>query len=149
MKLNWLFQIIMCRVFCIPFYRRLADYIKKTKYTTRCSAKSSTIYIEQFIEIRRNKFLIGVEKWSFRSVEYWPHRVLHFFRKRKVHNWNKLYFVDCRAFHAASYSIFCFFTKTYLLIKRWNKEKGISWLHRNKWCFHSVENWSHKISLFF
>ena len=33
-------------------------------------------------------------------------------RNTKVHNYNKLLFVDCRAFHAASFCIFSFFQIT-------------------------------------
>ncbi len=35
--------------------------------------------------------------------------------------------MDCRAFHAASCGVFCFFlNKRYQVIKRWNKQK---WIH--------------------
>jgi hypothetical protein len=37
------------------------------------------------------------------------HTEFCFFWKQKLHNQNRLYFVDCRAFHAVSSGVLCFF----------------------------------------
>ena len=46
----------------------------------------------------------------FRNGENWSQRVLLFW-KQKVYNSNKLYFVDGRASHAASFGTFRFLIK--------------------------------------
>jgi hypothetical protein len=63
--------------FCISFFRRLIRFIKKTKYTTRCSVQSSTIYkvklflIVYFLFSNKAQFSANI----FRSVEIWFRRI--------------------------------------------------------------------------
>jgi len=81
-------------------------YYLKTKYTKRYSVKSSTIYKKPLILIvcfLFSKFCVI----NFHRCESWSHRIW-LFLKQKVYNENKLFFVNYRTFHAASYGIFVF-----------------------------------------
>ena len=60
--------------------------LKKTKYTTRCSVKSSTVYKEQFIlfvyfYVQKNSKFCEI---SFRNGENWSHRVLLFLKTKSI-----------------------------------------------------------------
>jgi len=71
--------------FCISFFHHLIRFIKKTKYTARCSVQSSTIYKVKFILmvyfLFSNKAKFSAN--AFRSVEIWSRRIFVDFEHKK------------------------------------------------------------------
>ena len=82
----------------------------KKKIHYKMQRESSTISRQQFILIMSSFFSIKIPNSLdyFRSVENWSLRILYILKKKDTTN---ISFVnaDCRAFHAATSGIFCYF----------------------------------------
>jgi hypothetical protein len=71
--------------------------------------KSSTICIIKLISIM---YVLFSKKPKLCTTKFLIDRTeFCFFRKQNIHSLNKVFDVDCRAFHAASYGIWCFLIK--------------------------------------
>lgn len=102
----------------------LTKFYLKTNYTRRCSVKSYTIY---------NVKLMLIVHVLFRNKQYSERPILDspksspenfaFWKKAKWFSWDKLLFVICRVFRAASFAIFCFFEKKVFGEKKMKYEK--------------------------
>ena len=76
---------------------------------------------------------------------FWSHTILLILKTKSAYIQNKLFVVNCRAFHVASCGIFCFILiKQIRWLKRWNKKKWIRSVPKSD-LVRSVKNWSHKI----
>jgi hypothetical protein len=64
-----------------------------------------------------------------------------FFCRQKLDNQSRLFFINCRAFHAAYFDIVCFFFYSRILSdKKLKKEKEIHVRVQKKLSFHNDEN---------
>ncbi len=95
--------------FLISSFYRLIRFIKKriiprdAAWIALQSTKNSLFYCVLFI------FKILCDQFS--PLQKLIAQNFAFFLKQKVLNWNKLFFEDCRTFHAAPYGIFRFLIK--------------------------------------
>ncbi len=71
----------------------------------------SCFYCVLFVFKKQQNFADELLQWQKLIVQSFA-----FFRKQKFHNYNTLYCVDCRAFHAASCGIFCFLNQAYQVV---------------------------------
>jgi hypothetical protein len=86
-------------------------YLKKTKYITRCNVKSSIISKVKLILIVH--FLFSKKRKTLCDHVRCPEKIIFLSIQREIpfflfHIWNKLFFINCRAFHAVSCTMFCF-----------------------------------------
>ncbi len=95
--------------FRITCFHVLIRFIKKTKYTTRCSVKNNLHKIAFFIFALFVFKVVKILSEQISTVRTLVIENVGFFEN----NYNRLYCVNCRAFHAASLGICCFFNKTY------------------------------------
>jgi hypothetical protein len=128
---------------CVPFFHHLLRPIRKTKYTKRCSVKSSTFYIRSSIYSCTFCFENGQ---NFERLNFDRAKMIYFFGTRwipffLIASFHKLLCVNCRAFYTASFDIFCF------LIGRSNE--NITWKAQPFIMSNSLLSTAFRMSLFF